>query len=124
MAQCLKNRSVHDQLGKRGVDQNWADYEKESNEEEYVWQEGQWCLGGLTRCQKIRVQCLRNRELEAQKSCRPRAWRVKQTTNKAKPSTNVDMVFLLPVEFKAPSKYDEEEYDEEEFDEAVAQLTL
>ena len=29
----LKNRSIHDRLGKRVVDQNWADYE----EEEYVW---------------------------------------------------------------------------------------
>ena len=60
----LKNRSVHDQLGKRVVDQNWADYEEEGDEEEYVWQEGQWCLGGLTRSQKRRVQHLRNRELE------------------------------------------------------------
>ena len=59
----LKNRSVHDRLGKRVIDQNWADYE-EDNEEEYVWQEGQWCLGGLTRNQKRRVQRLRNRELE------------------------------------------------------------
>ena len=33
----LKNRSVHDRLGKRVVDQNWAGYEEESNEEEYVW---------------------------------------------------------------------------------------
>ena len=47
--QCLKNRSVHDRLRKRVVDQNWADYEEEGDEEEYVWQEGQWCLGGLTR---------------------------------------------------------------------------
>ena len=37
----LKNRSVHDRLGKRVVDQNWADYEEESNKEEYVWQKGQ-----------------------------------------------------------------------------------
>ena len=59
----LKNRSVHDRLGKR-VDQNWADYKEESNEEEYVWQKGQWCPGGLTRSQKRRVQCLKNRELE------------------------------------------------------------
>ena len=62
--------------------------------------------------------------MEAQKSSRPWTWRVKQTVDKAKPSANIDMVFLLPVEFRAPSKYDEEEYDEEEFDEAVAQLTL
>ena len=66
----LKNGSVHDQLGKRVVDQNWADYE--SNEEECVWQEGQWCPGGLTRSQKRIVQRLRNRELEqAQASSKP-----------------------------------------------------
>ena len=65
----LKGRSVHDQLGKRVVDQNWADYEEEDDEEEYVWQEGQWCLEGLTRSHKRRVQRLRSRELEhAQKS--------------------------------------------------------
>ena len=60
----FKNKSVHDRLRKRVVDQNWADYGEEDNEEEYVWQEGQWCLGGLTRSQKRRVQRLRNRELE------------------------------------------------------------
>ena len=60
----LKNRRFHDWLGKRVVDQNWANYEEEDNEEEYVWQKGQWCPGGLTRSQKRRVQCLRNRELE------------------------------------------------------------
>ena len=48
----LKNRSVHDRLVKRVVDQNWVDYEEKGDEEEYVWQEGQWCLGGLTRSQK------------------------------------------------------------------------
>ena len=37
----LKNKSVHDRLGKRVVDQDWADYEEEDNEREYVWQEGQ-----------------------------------------------------------------------------------
>ena len=45
----LKNRSVHDRLVKRVVDQNWVDYEEKGDEEEYVWQEGQWCLGGLIR---------------------------------------------------------------------------
>ena len=45
MDQRLKIRSVHDRLGKRVVDQNWVDYD-EGDEEEYVWQEGQWCLGG------------------------------------------------------------------------------
>ena len=33
----LKNKSVHDRLGKRVVDQNWADYKEEDSEEEYVW---------------------------------------------------------------------------------------
>ena len=28
----LKNKSVHDRLGKRVVDQDWADYEEEGNE--------------------------------------------------------------------------------------------
>ena len=67
----LKNRSIHDRLGKRVVDQNWADYE-EKDDEEYVWQEGHWCPRGLTRSQKRRVQRLRSRELEqAQKSSKP-----------------------------------------------------
>ena len=48
----LKNRSVHDRLGKRVVDQNWIDYEEEGDEEEYVWQEDQWCPGGLTRSRR------------------------------------------------------------------------
>ena len=44
-----KNGSIHNRLEKRVVDQDWADYEEEGNKREYVWQEGQWCLGGLTR---------------------------------------------------------------------------
>jgi hypothetical protein len=31
----IKDRSINDRLGKRVVDQNWADYE-EDDEEEYV----------------------------------------------------------------------------------------
>ena len=60
----LKNGSVHNRLGKRVVDQDWTNYKEEGNEREYVWHEGQWCPRGLTRSQKRRVQCLRNRELE------------------------------------------------------------
>jgi hypothetical protein len=37
--QHIKNRSIHDRLGKRVVDPNWANYE-EDEEEESVWQEG------------------------------------------------------------------------------------
>ena len=86
MDRCLKNGGVHNRFGKRVVDQNWADYEEESNEREYVWQEGQWCPGGLTRSQKRRVQRLRNRELEqAQASSKPQVWRAKQTADRRQP---------------------------------------
>ena len=101
-------------------DQNWANHDE--REKKYFWQEGQWCLGGMKRSQK-------NRELQAQKYNRPRAWRVKQTTDKGKPSAKIDMVFILPTAFRAPSKYEQEESDEEgcdeeELGETVAQLTL
>jgi len=33
----LKNGNVHNRLGKRVVDQDWADYEEESNETKYVF---------------------------------------------------------------------------------------
>ena len=55
------------------------------------------------RSQKRRVQCLRNRELEAQNYSRPRTWHVKQTTDKGKPSTNFDLVFAQPTELRASS---------------------
>ena len=103
----LKNRSVHDRLRKRVVDQNWANYEEE--DEEYVWQEGKWCPGSLTRSQKRRVQRLRSRELEqAQKFSKPKVWRAKQIVDKGQPSANIQMAFLLPSEFKAPA--DQEVY--------------
>ena len=60
MERRLKNKSVHDRLGKRIIDQDWADHEEEDNERRYVWQRGQWCPRGLTRSQKRRVQHLRN----------------------------------------------------------------
>ena len=49
--------------------------------------------------------------------------------DKGKPSANIDTVFILPVEFRALSKYELEEYDGEEYDEeelweAIAQLAL
>ena len=123
---CLKNRSVHDWLRKRVVDQNWVDYEQEGDEEEYVWQEGQWCPGGLTRSQKRRLQHLRNRELEqAQTSDKPQVWHAKQTVDRGQPSANIQMAFLLPSEFRAPA--DQEVYsdfEESEYEEIVAKLTV
>jgi hypothetical protein len=67
--------------------------------------------------------------LEAQKYSGPRTWRIKQTADKGKPSANIDMVFIVPVEFIAPSKCEQEEsdgerYDEDELGEAIAQLAL
>ena len=122
----LKNRSVRDRLGKRVVDQNWVGYEEESDEEEYIWREGQWCLGGLTRSQKRRVQCLMNRELEqAQKSGKPQVWRAKQTADKGQPLANIQMAFLLSSKFRAPA--DQEVYSdfgELEYEEIVAKLIV
>ena len=124
--QTLLEQSVHDRLGKRVVDQDWADYEEESNEREYVWQKGQWCPGGLTRSQKRRVQRLRNKELEqAQASSKPQVWRAKQTVDRRQPSANNQMAFLLPSEFRAPA--DQEVYsdfNESEYEEIVAKLTV
>ena len=37
MDRCLKNKSIHDRLGKRVVDQDWADYEEEDSKRRYVW---------------------------------------------------------------------------------------
>ena len=126
MDQRLKNKSVHDRLGKRVVDQNWADYEEEGDEEEYVWQKGQWCPGGLTRSQKRRVQRLRSRELEqAQKSSKPQVWRAKQTSDKGQPSANIQMTFLLPSEFKALANQEVySDFHESEYEEMADQLTL
>ena len=63
-----------------------------------MWQEGQWCLGGLTRSQKRRVQHLRNKEMEqAQASGKTQVWRTKQIADRKQPSANIQMAFLLPL---------------------------
>ena len=78
------------------------------------------------RSQKRRVQRLRNRELEqAQVSGKPQVWRAKQIANRGQPSANIQMVFLLPLEFRALA--DQEVYsdfDESEYEEIVAKLTV
>jgi hypothetical protein len=58
----LKINEVIDHPRKRQADRRWVDQEEE--EREYIWQEGQWCLPGLRKSQKRRVQCSRNRELK------------------------------------------------------------
>ena len=107
----IKKEYVHDRLGKRVVEQGLAGCE----EKEYVWQDGQWCPGGLTRSQKRRVQRLRNREL---KENRHQVWRPKPTAGKKALSANA--IFILPVEFRAPMDQDEDD-DEEE---SAAQLVF
>ena len=44
----LKNRSVHDRLGKRVVDQNWADYEEERYERKQA--ESHWNCPFFRHC--------------------------------------------------------------------------
>ena len=65
------------------------------------------------------MQRLRNRELEqSQASSKPQLWRAKQTADRRQPSANIQMAFLLPLEFRAPigqevySDFDESEYEE------------
>ena len=85
-----------------------------------------WCPDGLSRSQKRRVQRLRNLEeaearyLDVLRKARPdlaeqvkhprrverrpprREWRPKQPKADEKPSADVNMVFVLPSEFRAP----------------------
>ena len=52
-------------------------------------------------------------------------WHAKQTAGRGQPSTNIQIVFLLPSEFRAP--VDQEVYsdfDESEYEEIVAKLTV
>ena len=85
-----------------------------------------WCPDGLSRSQKRRVQRLHNLEeaearyLDVLRKARPdlaeqvrcpqrverhpprREWRPKQPRADDKPSADVNMVFVLPSEFRAP----------------------
>ena len=100
----------------------------DSEQEENRYHRPRWCPDGLNRSQKRRVQRLRNLE-EAEAKCldvlrkarpdlaeqvrRPRRkerrpprkeWRPKQTKADEKPSADVNMVFVLPSEFRAPNR--------------------
>ena len=62
---------------------------------------------------------------QAQASSKPQVWRTKQTADRKQPSTNIQMAFPLPSEFRAPA--DQEVYldfDESEYEEIVAKLTV
>ena len=95
-------------------------------EEEDRYHRPRWCPDGLNRSQKRRVQRLRNLEeaeakyLDVLRKARPdlaeqvkhprrverrpprKEWRPKQTKADEKPSADVNMVFMLPSEFRAP----------------------
>ena len=72
------------------------------------------------------MQRLRNRELEqAQASGKPQVWHTKQTADRKQSSANIQMVFLLPSEFRAPT--DQEVYsdfDKSEYEEIVVKLIV
>ena len=95
-------------------------------EGEDMYHRPRWCPDGLSRSQKRRVQHLRNLEeaearyLDVLRKARPdlaeqvrhprrverrpprREWRPKQPRADEKPSADVNMVFVLPSEFRAP----------------------
>jgi len=79
-----------------------------------------WCLEGLTRTQKRRLQCKRQEELNKGENS-GKSEDQQQLDPKGKgPSADVNMVFMLPMEFLAPSSDNEELV----FSDQIAQLAL
>ena len=72
------------------------------------------------------MQHLRNRELEkAQAYDKPKVWCAKQRADKRQPSANIQMAFLLPSEFRAPTNQEVySDFDESEYEEIVAKLMV
>ncbi|RLN23454.1 retrotransposon protein, putative, unclassified [Panicum miliaceum] len=91
-----------------------------------------WCPDGLSRSQKRRIQRLRQwehqeeeqRQVPERRNVKSRVWRPKkngQETNNQGSAAEIDMVFILPMEFMAPNDRDEVTKTEEE---QMAQLVL
>ena len=62
---------------------------------------------------------------QAQPSSKTQVWHTKQIADKKQPSTNIQIAFLLPSEYRAPA--DQEVYSdfvESEYEEMVAKLTV
>ena len=62
---------------------------------------------------------------QAQPSDKTQVWHTKQIADRKQPSANIQMAFMLPSKFKAPT--DQEVYsdfDESEYEEIVAKLTV
>jgi len=78
-----------------------------------------WCPEGLTRTQKRRLQRERREELSKGKNS-GQSRDQQQSDPKGKgPSADINMVFMLPMEFLAPSSDDELEFSDQ-----IAQLAL
>ena len=85
----------------------------ESKEVRYqrVWKTKlhQWCLEGLTRTQSRRMQRDRQEDLYREENS-SKSKDQQQLDHKGKgPSADVNMVFMLPMEFLAPSSDDDDE---------------
>ena len=72
------------------------------------------------------MQRLRNKEMDqAQASSKTQIWHAKQIADRRQPSANIQMAFLLPLEFRA--SVDQEVYsdfDELEYEEIVVKLIV
>jgi len=79
-----------------------------------------WCPEGLTRTQKRRLQHERREELSKEENSAKSEDRQQPDPKGKGPSTDVNMVFMLPMEFLKPSS-DDEEVD---FSDQIAQLAL
>jgi len=79
-----------------------------------------WCPKGLTKTQKRRLQRERREELSKGENSGQSEDRQQPDPKGKGPSADVNMVFMLPMEFLAPSSDDEEL----EFFDQIAQLAL
>jgi len=83
----------------------------------------QWCPEGLTKTQRRRMQCKHQEDLYREESSFDKKLEDQQWQSKHKgkgPSAYINMVFMLPMEFLAPSDDEEEVVPSDQ----VAQLAL
>ena len=69
-----------------------------------------WCLEGLTRTQKRRLQHKRREELSKGENSAKSEDRQQLDPKGKGPSADVNMVFMLPMEFLAPTSDDEMDF--------------
>jgi len=78
-----------------------------------------WCPEGLTRTQKRRLQRERREELSKVENSGQSGDQQRSDPKGEGPSADVNMVFMLPMEFLAPSSNDEVEFSDQ-----IAELAL